>query len=98
MAGLASIRKTRKTRETREIPMNLRKIWLIARREYLYNFRRRSFLFTAFVLPLIMVVVMSLIFGFFEQNLEDVSAYKLIGIVDKARVVADQSGQARIQL
>ena len=35
--------------------MNFRKIWLIARREYMYNFRRRSYLFTAFVLPIITV-------------------------------------------
>src|SRR5947207_13111838 len=78
--------------------LNLRKIWLIARREYLYNFRRRSFLFTAFVLPLIMITVISLIFGFFEQNMEDVSGSRLIGLVDTAAVIVRQSGKARIQL
>src|SRR5437868_14678369 len=76
----------------RETTMNLHKIWLIARREYLTNFRRRSFLVTAFVLPLISIGAMTLIFGFFTQNLEDVSDYHSIGIVDKAGIVADSSG------
>lgn len=66
--------------------MNLSKIWLIAKREYLTNFRRRSFLITAFVLPLMTIGVMTLILTVFAQNLEDMSAFKSIGIVDQAGV------------
>ena len=29
------------------------KVWLVLRREYAYNFRRPSFLFTAFGVPLL---------------------------------------------
>ena len=47
--------------------MSLRKVSLIARREFLYNFRRRSFLFTAFVLPILVAALMFVIFAVVES-------------------------------
>ncbi len=71
--------------------MNLRKIWLIARREYLFNFRRRSFLFTAFGLPLIFAAGMVLVSTVFAQSLQDTSAFKSVGIVDHAGIFTNPS-------
>jgi ABC-2 type transport system permease protein len=78
--------------------MNLRKIWLIARREYLFNFRRRSYLFTAFVLPLIIVVAMMLIIGLLTETMESTSSFKAVGIVDKADVLSDSAGVPTVKL
>jgi ABC-2 type transport system permease protein len=78
--------------------MNLRKIWLIARREYLFNFRRRSYLFTAFVLPLIIVVAMMLIIGLLTETMESTSSFKAVGIVDKAGVLSDSAGVPTVKL
>ncbi|MFN8419190.1 MAG: hypothetical protein U0528_08115 [Anaerolineae bacterium] len=66
--------------------MNIRKILLIAKREYWFNFRRRSFLFTAFVIPLITFGGLFVVFNLLNQTLEDISSYKNIGIVDQASV------------
>ncbi len=78
--------------------MNLRKIWLIARREYLFNFRRRSYLFTAFALPLIIVVVMVLVIGLLTETMESTSSFKAVGIVDKAGVLSDSAGVPTVKL
>lgn len=72
--------------------MNLRKTWLIAKREYLYNFRRRSFLMTAFVVPLITFAGLAIVFSLLQGTLDDTSAYKAIGVVDQAHVLVDPSG------
>jgi ABC-2 type transport system permease protein len=78
--------------------MNLRKIWLIARREYLYNFRRRSYLFTAFVLPLISIGLMAIVFGLLAQTITDTTGFKAIGIVDHAHILADPNGSPTVKL
>lgn len=78
--------------------MNLRKIWLIARREYLFNFRRRSYLFTAFALPLIIMVVMVLVIGLLTETMESTSSFKAVGIVDKAGVLSDSAGVPTVKL
>jgi ABC-2 type transport system permease protein len=72
--------------------MDLHKIWLIAKREYLYNFRRRSFLFTAFGVPLITIGAMALVFGLVDRTMGDVSSYKRVGVVDKGRVFVAADG------
>jgi ABC-2 type transport system permease protein len=78
--------------------MNLRKIYLIARREYLHNFRRRSYLFTAFILPLISIGAMTLVFGLLTQTMEDTSSFKAVGIVDHAQILVDESGAPTVNL
>src|SRR6185295_1248166 len=72
--------------------VNLRKVWLIARRDFLFNFKRRSYLFTAFLLPILITVVMGFIFGILQGTLEDVGNFKHIGIVDKSGLILDKSG------
>jgi ABC-2 type transport system permease protein len=66
--------------------MNWEKVWLVLRREYLFNFKRPSFLFTAFGVPAISLVAMFFIFQFTvnrEQNLDD---WKNVGYVDRAGI------------
>jgi len=63
--------------------MSLNKIWLIAQREYLYNIRRRIFLFTTFVLPIISIGLSALASSFASQQIEDPGNYRRIGVVDQ---------------
>lgn len=67
----------------------MRKIWLIARREYVYNFRRRSFLFTAFGVPLFTFGMWFLIFAVAENVYGGVGSLGNIGYVDEAGILAD---------
>jgi len=60
----------------------MRKIWLIARREYLYNFRRRSFLFTAFGVPLFSIGMMFVIFTLAENTFAATGQLGSVGYVD----------------
>lgn len=69
--------------------MSLSKVWLIIRREYLYNLMRRSFLFTAFVLPLIIVGSMYLGFTVASPDEDDLDEYERFGYVDQSGVLAD---------
>lgn len=78
--------------------MNLQKIWLIAKREYTFNFRRRSFLFAAFGVPLITIGIMALVIAIVQQNEADISGYKHVGIIDQDAVLIDASGAAKIKL
>jgi ABC-2 type transport system permease protein len=78
--------------------MSVSKILLIAKREFWVNFRRRSFLFTAFGVPVITSVALLIVFRLLGDSLQDVSAYKAVGIVDTAAVVAAPSGQPAITL
>ncbi len=67
--------------------MNWNKIWLVMRYEYIYNFKRKSFLFTAIVLPVIIVGAIYLVARLainFETNLDD---YKRVGYVDHADIL-----------
>lgn len=72
--------------------MNPRKMWLIARREYITNFRRRSFLFAVFGVPILITAITVIVGTLVRQSLEDISAFKRVGIVDKANVFVDANG------
>jgi len=65
----------------------MRKIWLIARREYWYNFRRRSFLFTAFGVPLFTFVMMYVVVGISDTAFGGTGQLGEIGYVDQAGVL-----------
>ncbi|MBN1965051.1 MAG: ABC transporter permease [Anaerolineae bacterium] len=67
----------------------LRKIWLIARREFTYNFRRRSFLFSAFGVPIFVFVLWFFIFGSAEETAEATGTLGDIGYVDLAGFLSD---------
>ncbi len=67
--------------------MSWQKIWLVLRREYLFNFKRPSFLFTAFGVPAITLVVMFVLIQVIagrETNLDD---WDQIYYIDRAGVV-----------
>jgi ABC-2 type transport system permease protein len=67
--------------------MNWRKIWLVARREYLFNFRRPSFLFAAIGVPALSLAAMFLI-GKFVQNREtNLSKFQRVAYIDLAGIV-----------
>jgi ABC-2 type transport system permease protein len=67
----------------------MRRIWLIARREYLYNFKRRAYLFTAFGVPLFTIVMMYIIFTMTGSNLTETGQLGNIGYIDQAGVLVD---------
>ncbi len=64
------------------------KIWLIAKHEYLTNVRRRSFLFGAFGIPIITLVMMILVFGVVFENETDMTRLGTVGYVDQSGVLA----------
>lgn len=65
----------------------MHKIWLIAQREYLYNFKRRSFLFTAFGVPAFTIFMMFIIFGVAENSATATGQLGNIGYVDQPGVL-----------
>ncbi len=68
--------------------MSWNKIFLVAKREYWFNFKRKSFLFSAYGVPLLTLVAMFLIFQFTanrESNLDD---FARIGVIDRAGIVS----------
>lgn len=65
----------------------MNKIWLVARREFLFNVRRKEFLFAAIGLPLLMIALMFIIGGVVidaEMNIERLGQ---IGYVDEAGIL-----------
>ena len=48
------------------------KTWLIIKHEYLTNIKRRSFLFGAFGVPIITILLMTVVFGLVINNETDV--------------------------
>ncbi len=70
--------------------MSWRKVFLVLRREYLYNFRRPSFLFTAFGVPLISLGAMVLIGYLANRSESDLDAFHRVGYVDRAGVLQAQ--------
>ncbi len=75
--------------------MSWRKIALVLWREYRYNFRRPSFLFAAFGVPLISLGAMFLINAMVEKREADLDAFRRVGYVDRARVVWPQAPNPR---
>jgi ABC-2 type transport system permease protein len=67
--------------------MSWHKIWLVMRREYLFNFRRPSFLFTAFGVPALSLAAMFLIFQFTANRESNLGGFQRVGYIDEADVV-----------
>lgn len=67
--------------------MNWHKVWLVLRREYVTNFRRPSFLFTAFGVPLLSLGVMGLIIVLVSDRENNLDAFQRVGYVDRAQVL-----------
>ena len=67
------------------------KTWLIVKHEYLTNIKRRSFLFGAFGVPIISIVLMTVVFGVILNNESDVSRLGSIGYVDLSSVLRKQT-------
>ncbi|MBK9125828.1 MAG: ABC transporter permease [Chloroflexi bacterium] len=61
--------------------MNINKILLIARREFIHNVRRPAFLFAVFGTPLIVAISLVLSIGL-TSNENDISAFTPVGVVD----------------
>jgi ABC-2 type transport system permease protein len=63
------------------------KTWLVAKREFLTNVRRRSFLFAAFGAPLFSIVIMYVVFAITVQSFDNTEGIGLIGYVDESGVL-----------
>jgi ABC-2 type transport system permease protein len=64
-------------------------MWLVARREYLYNLRRRSFLFGAFVVPVMVIVIMLIAFSLALESETNAESIGQVGYVDLAGVLSE---------
>ncbi len=65
----------------------MRKIWLIAKREYTYNFRRKSYLFSAFGVPVVILILVGVLILIMQQQFTATGTLGTIGYVDKAGVL-----------
>lgn len=65
----------------------MNKMWLIAKREYLYNLRRPSFLFAVFGVPIFTFVMWFIIFAVISNTESDVESVGSVGYVDQAGVL-----------
>ncbi|MBI1259582.1 MAG: hypothetical protein GC204_19105 [Chloroflexi bacterium] len=66
------------------------KTWLIVKHEYLTNIKRRAFLFGAFGVPAISILLMALVFGLVINNETDVAHLGTVGYVDLSGVLQQQ--------
>jgi len=67
----------------------MNKVGLVARREYLFNLRRPSFLFAVFGVPLFTFAVWFVVFAVISSTEEDISRVGQVGIVDHAGIVQE---------
>lgn len=67
----------------------MNKLLLVARREYFYNLRRRSFLFAVFGVPLFTFGIWAIIFFFTAQNESNAARIGTVGYVDNAEVLTN---------
>ncbi|MBN2302890.1 MAG: ABC transporter permease [Anaerolineae bacterium] len=67
--------------------MSWQKIWLVLRREYVTNFRRPAFLFTAFGVPLLSLGAMFLITRLTVDRETNLDSWQQIGYIDQAGVI-----------
>ncbi len=65
----------------------LHKVWLVLRREYLYNFRRPAFLFTAFGVPLLSFGAMFLLTQFLVDRESNLDNFQQVSYIDRANVI-----------
>ncbi len=68
----------------------MNKMWLVAKHEYMTNIKRRSFLFVAFGVPIITIVLMAVVFALIINNETDTARLGTIGYVDQSGVLAQQ--------
>jgi ABC-2 type transport system permease protein len=69
------------------------KIWLVAKREYLFNLRRRSFLFGAFGVPIFIFIVMFIAISVVANDAENVGSVGQVGYVDQAGILSEAIDQ-----
>src|SRR5436190_1258868 len=67
----------------------MKKMWLVARREYLYNLKRRSFLFAVFGVPVFTFIVWGVVFLVMSNSENNVGAESKFGYVDLSGLLAD---------
>lgn len=65
----------------------MNKLWLVARREYLYNLRRRSFLFAVFGVPIFTFIAWFVVFAVIQSSEENVQQIGRVGYVDNVGVL-----------
>lgn len=66
----------------------MNKAWMVARHEFSTNLRRPAFLFAAFGVPLLIIVLLAVIMTFAVQMETDVGRVGSVGYVDDAGVLA----------
>ncbi|MFW5709283.1 MAG: ABC transporter permease [Chloroflexota bacterium] len=69
----------------------MRRVWVIVKREFMYNLRRPSFLFAAFGTPFIVVGLWVLIFAVIDIQSDTGTEDLTFGYVDNAGVIVDES-------
>lgn len=71
----------------------MRKMLLVAQRDFLANIRRRSFLIASIGVPLLIIGLMALVVVFIIQSEEDVTSVGQVGYVDESGVLNEAIGR-----
>ncbi len=72
--------------------MSLHKVWLIAKREFWFNLRRRAFLASMFLFPIFFVGLFVLGGALGASSATNISSYTAVGIVDESGIVVRADG------
>lgn len=72
--------------------MSWHKVWLIARREFWFNLRRRSFLASMFLFPVLFIGILVLGGALGSSSASDINSYTAVGLVDQSGVVVRADG------
>lgn len=67
----------------------MNKVWLVMRREYLFNLRRPAFLLSAFLGPVFTILLMAVVFSVTISATEGGNSMEAVGYIDQAGIVAD---------
>ncbi len=68
----------------------MHKTWLVVKHEYMTNIKRRSFLFAAFGVPVITILLMAVVFAVIINNETDTERLGTIGYVDQSGVLSQK--------
>lgn len=71
----------------------MHKAWLVAKHEYLQNVKKRSFLFGAFGLPILIVALILIVGAVAVESETNVEQVGVVGYVDEAGVLSDAIDQ-----
>ncbi|HLU11119.1 MAG TPA: hypothetical protein VK003_15715, partial [Oceanobacillus sp.] len=67
----------------------MHKAWLVAKHEYLHNVKKRSFLFGAFGVPIVIVALIVIVGAIAVDSETNIEQVGMVGYVDEAGILSE---------